>query len=80
MFAILPCLFIAALCSPAGKGLTSWLLFVMSNRDYVSFPLGIVNQVCFSYFNTFTAKRDCIIVSKMHSNKAILFFLKTGKA
>ena len=22
-------LFIAALCSPAGKGLTSWLLFVM---------------------------------------------------
>ena len=25
-------LFIAALWSPAGKGLTSWLLFVMFNR------------------------------------------------
>ena len=29
VFAILSCLFIAALWSPEGKGLTSWLLFVM---------------------------------------------------
>ena len=32
-------LFIGALWSPAGKGLTSWLSFVMSNCDVVTFPL-----------------------------------------
>ena len=39
----LPCLcvhlFICALWSPAGKGLTSWLSFVMSNCEFVTFPL-----------------------------------------
>ena len=38
-------LFIAALWSPAGKGLNSWLLFVMSNCDFVTFPCGILGQV-----------------------------------
>ena len=38
-------LFIAALWSPAGKGLTSWLLFVMCNCDFVTFPCGIHGQV-----------------------------------
>ena len=33
------CLFVDALWSPAGKGLISWLLFVMSNCDVVTFPL-----------------------------------------
>ena len=32
-------LFVDALGSPAGKGLTSWLSFVMSNCDDVTFPL-----------------------------------------
>ena len=32
-------LFVNALWSPAGKGLNSWLLFVMSNCDIVTFPL-----------------------------------------
>ena len=32
-------LFVEALWSPAGKGLTSWLLFVISNCDVVTFPL-----------------------------------------
>ena len=32
-------LFIGALWSPAGKGLTSWLSFVVSNCEFVSFPL-----------------------------------------
>ena len=32
-------LFIDALWSPAGKGLTSWLSFVMSNYEVVIFPL-----------------------------------------
>ena len=32
-------LFVVALWSLAGKGLTSWLSFVMSNCDVVTFPL-----------------------------------------
>ena len=32
-------LFICALWSPAGKGLTSWLSFEMSNCEFVTFPL-----------------------------------------
>ena len=37
----MPCarLFICALCSPAGKGLTSWLSFVVSNCEFVTSPL-----------------------------------------
>ena len=38
-------LFIAALWSPAGKGLTSLLLFEMLNCVYVTFPFGILSQV-----------------------------------
>ena len=34
-------LFKAALWSPAGKGLTSWLLFVMFNCVFVTFPCDI---------------------------------------
>ena len=45
VFVMLFRLFIAALWSPAGKGLTSWLLFVMSNCDFVTFPCGILGQV-----------------------------------
>ena len=32
-------LFVCALWSPAGKGLTSWLSFVVSNCEFVTFPL-----------------------------------------
>ena len=32
-------LFLCALWSPAGKGLTSWLSFVVSNCEFVTFPL-----------------------------------------
>ena len=38
-------LLIAALWSPAGKGLTSSLLFVMSNCNFVTLPCGILGQV-----------------------------------
>ena len=38
-------LFIAALWSSAGKGLASWLLFMMSNCDFVTFPCGILGRV-----------------------------------
>ena len=30
---------IYALWSPAGKGMTSWLSFVVSNCEFVTFPL-----------------------------------------
>ena len=32
-------LFICALWSPAGNGLTSWLSFVVYNCEFVTFPL-----------------------------------------
>ena len=59
VFATLSRLFIAALWSPAGKGLTSWLLFVMFNCDFVTFPCGILYQMWYlivsipdlTYFN-----------------------------
>ena len=67
VFVKLSRLFIAALWSPAGKGLTFWLLFVMSNCDFVTFPSGILGQVWYlivlipdrchlSYFKTFAVR------------------------
>ena len=38
-------LFICALWSPAGKGLTSWLSFVVYNCEFVTFPRCILGQV-----------------------------------
>ena len=41
-------LLIAALWLPAGKGLTSWLSFVMFNCDFVTFSSCILGQMwCF---------------------------------
>ena len=45
VFVMLSRLFIAALWSPSVKGLTSWLLFVMFNCVFVTFPCGILGQV-----------------------------------
>ena len=42
---VLSRLFIAVLWSPAGKELTSWLLFVMFNCIFVTFPCGMLGQV-----------------------------------
>ena len=61
--AMLSRLLIAALWSPAGKGLTSWLSFVVLNCVTVTFPFGILGQVWYlivlipdlcplSYFHT----------------------------
>ena len=38
-------MFIAAMWSPARKGLTSSLLFMMFNCIFVTFPCGILGQV-----------------------------------
>ena len=62
VFVMLSCLYIAALWSPAGKVLTSWLLIVMLNCVFVTFPCGILGPVWYlivsipdlchlSYFN-----------------------------
>ena len=45
VFVVLSRLFIAALWSSAGKGLASWLSFVMFNYVFVTFPCGILGQV-----------------------------------
>ena len=37
--------FIDALWSPAGKRLASWLSFVKSNCEVVTFPIGILEPV-----------------------------------
>ena len=44
VFVVLSRLFVAAL-SAAGRGLTSWLLFVMFNCVFVTFPCDILGQV-----------------------------------
>ena len=41
VFVMLSCLFLVALWSPAGKGLTSWLLCVMFSCVFVTFPYGV---------------------------------------
>ena len=45
VFVMLSGMFIAALWSPAGKGLASWLLFVMSNCVFVTLPCGTLGKV-----------------------------------
>ena len=45
VFVMLLRLFLVTVWSPAGKGLTSWLAFVMFNLDFVTFPCGILGQV-----------------------------------
>ena len=59
-------LFIDALWSPAGKGLTSWLSSVMSNCEVVTFPLvscvrcgaGLYRFLILALFLTFHGYRD----------------------
>ena len=47
VFVMLSHLFIAALWSPEGKGLTSWLLALVCDVycDFVTYPCGILGQV-----------------------------------
>ena len=47
-------LFKFALLSPAGKGLTSWLSFVVSNFEFVTFPLVSYLIVSIPYLCTLT--------------------------
>ena len=45
VFVMILRLFIASLRSPAGKGLTYWLLFVMLHCIFVTFSCGILSQM-----------------------------------
>ena len=69
VFVMLSGLFIATLWSPAGKGLTYWLSFVMFNRVFVTFACGILGQVWYliilipdlgplSYFGQFSSQSE----------------------
>ena len=49
VFFMLSRLFIAALWSPAGKGLTSWLLLMMFYCVFVTFPCGVLGQVWYNF-------------------------------
>ena len=39
------CLFLAALWSPAGIGLTSWRFYVLLSCEFVNFSYGVLGQV-----------------------------------
>ena len=52
VYVMLSRLFIDALWSPAGKGLTSWLLFVTFNCVFVTFPCSILGQVWYLIVST----------------------------
>ena len=45
VFIMLPCLFLAALWSPAGKGLTSWLSCVLCFLVFCLFPICFLIQI-----------------------------------
>ena len=78
--------FTDALGSPAEIGMTSWLLFVMFNCDFVTFPCGILGQVShlivsipdlfpFSYFGVLMhhGMAECHLPFGGHSDRDLDF-------
>ena len=74
VFVMLSLLFIAAVWSPAGKGLTSWLLSVIFNCVFVTFLCGILGQVWYlivsfpdlcrhSYLDIYFTGQICVLVA-----------------
>ena len=61
-------LFICALWSPAGKGLTSWLSFVVPNYEFFYFPFGILGQVWYLIVSI----PDLCTLTYFHQNTADL--------
>ena len=57
LFAMMLRLFVAPLWSPAGKGLTSWLLCDVY-CDFVTFPFGTLGQMW--YFIASIADHSCL--------------------
>ena len=70
-------LFICALWSPAGKGLTSWLSFVVSTVSW-QFPIGILGQVWYlivSIPDLCTLTYDALAVCRAHRGLPVGFLL-----
>ena len=87
VFVLIPRLFIAALLSPAGIGLTFWLSFVMFNCVFVTFQCGIPGQVWYlivlipdlchlSYFVNMTPLLRMIHVSMTHTQNNFVRAMK----
>ena len=60
----LSCVFVPLCGSPAGKGLTSWLSFVVYNCEFVTFPL--ISGVIVSIPDLCTLTLSCGPVSLWH--------------
>ena len=73
VFVQLSYFFIAALWPPAGKGLTFWLSFVVSNCEFVTFPCGILGQVTYlivsipdlCHLSNYTTRHADCLMSRM---------------
>ena len=89
---MLSCLFIAALWSPAGIGLTSWLscMHVMFPCDFVIFPCGVLGQAWYMYlivsmpdlcllhyFNAIRTKQTELVIYLLGHLNAIYLFEDT---
>ena len=85
-------LFICALWSPAGKGLASWLSFVVSNCEFVTFPLvslvgcgtGLYRFLIFATLHTIqtVARKSLTTIARHEEDKqtnatSSLFTIKT---
>ena len=74
-------LFICALWSPAGKGLTSWLSYVVSNCEFVTFPqvwyliVSIPDLCTLTYFKLFC---NGTATKLFHFKKISVFNTKSG--
>ena len=73
-------LFIAAVWSPAGKRLTSWLLFVMFNCVFITFLCSILGQVWYliesfpdlwrlSYLDIFTGQICALVAAVVKTQR-----------
>ena len=62
VFVMFSCLFIAALWSPAGKGLTSWLKF---SCVFVTFSCGVLGQV---WYMIISIPDLCLLTYFVHYN------------
>ena len=58
---MLSCLFIVALWSPAGKGLTSWLSCMLCYLCFATFPCGVLGQVWYLivFYATWKCSNHC---------------------
>ena len=65
-------LFICTLWSPAGKGLTSWLTFVVSNFEFVTFQL--VSSVSLTgHFQSFFSFSELFLIYPEQTVKLVKF-------